>query len=140
MIYFGGLVGLLLPFRIIYTDDLLDTKIKKPFGYRGKTIIPFIGDVPTSDFPLKLLNQSKTSSAEALRLIRTNLEFMLTKVSDGIAKTIFVTSTFLTKERLLFRQILRRLSHCQVKVLLIGMDFRNPRLNEYMVVQEQGSY
>jgi Mrp family chromosome partitioning ATPase len=24
------------------------------------------------------------------------------------------------------------------KVLLIGMDFRNPRLNEYMVVQEQG--
>jgi hypothetical protein len=64
---------------------------------------------------------------------------MLNKVSDGIAKTIFVTSTFLTKERLLFRQILRRLSHCQAKkVLLIGMDFRNPRLNEYMVVQERG--
>jgi hypothetical protein len=58
MIYFGGLVlGLLLPFKVIYTDDLLDTKIKKPFGYRGKTIIPFIGDLPTSDFPLKLLNQ-----------------------------------------------------------------------------------
>jgi hypothetical protein len=63
---------------------------------------------------------------------------MLTKVSDGIAKTIFVTSTFLTKERLLFRQILQRLSHCQAKkVLLIGMDFRNPRLNEYMVVHKE---
>jgi hypothetical protein len=102
MIYFGGLVlGLLL--RVIYTDDLLDTKIKSRLDIEGKTIIPFIGDLPTSDFPLKLLNQSKTSSAEALRLIRTNLEFMLTKVSDGIAKTIFVTSTFLTKERLLFQ-------------------------------------
>jgi hypothetical protein len=58
---------------------------------------------------------------------------MLTKVSDGIAKTIFVTSTFLTKERLLFRQILRL-----VGSIVVGMDFRNPRLNEYMVVQEQG--
>jgi hypothetical protein len=29
MIYFGGLVLGLLP-RVIYTDDLLDTKIKKP--------------------------------------------------------------------------------------------------------------
>jgi hypothetical protein len=100
----------------------------------GKTIIPFgMYRPPISSEIIK--SESKTSSAEALRLIRTNLEFMLTKVSDGIAKTIFVTSTFLTKERLLFRQILRRLSHCQVKVLLIGMDFRNPRLNEYMVVR-----
>jgi hypothetical protein len=57
MIYFGGLVlGLLLPFGIIYTDDLLDTKIKKPFGYR-KTTYSIHRDVPTSDFPLKLLNQ-----------------------------------------------------------------------------------
>jgi hypothetical protein len=59
MIYFGGLVGLLLPFRIIYTDDLLDTKIKKPFGYRGKTIIPFIGDVPTSDFPSEIIKSEQ---------------------------------------------------------------------------------
>jgi Mrp family chromosome partitioning ATPase len=87
--------------------------------------------------PSEIIKSEKTSSAEALRLIRTNLEFMLTKVSDGIAKTIF-DLYFLTKERLLFRQILRRLSHCQVKVLLIGMDFRNPRLNEYMVVQRAG--
>jgi hypothetical protein len=59
MIYFGGLVlGLLLPFGIIYTDDLLDTKIKKPFGYR-KTTYSIHRDVPTSDFPLKLLNREQ---------------------------------------------------------------------------------
>jgi hypothetical protein len=102
-------------FRVIYTDDLLDTKIKKPFGYRGKDDYTIYRDLPTSDFPSEIIKSEKTSSAEALRLIRTNLEFMLTKVSDGIAKTIFVTSTFLTKERLLFRQILQRLSHCQQK-------------------------
>jgi hypothetical protein len=54
MIYFGGLV-LDYFLSIIYTDDLLDTKIKKPFGYRGKTIIPFIEYRPP--IFLKLLNQ-----------------------------------------------------------------------------------
>jgi hypothetical protein len=54
MIYFGGLV---LGLQVIYTDDLLDTKIKSRLDIEGRTIIPFIGDLPTSDFPLKLLNQ-----------------------------------------------------------------------------------
>jgi hypothetical protein len=50
MIYFGGLVLGLLFLSIIYTDDLLDTKIKKPFGYRGKNDYSIHRDVPTSDF------------------------------------------------------------------------------------------
>jgi hypothetical protein len=30
-------------FQVIYTDDLLDTKIKSRLDIEGKTIIPFIG-------------------------------------------------------------------------------------------------
>jgi hypothetical protein len=76
----------------------LDIEGKRLYHLWGSTDLRFPSEI--------IKSESKTSSAEALRLIRTNLEFMLTKVSDGIAKTIFVTSTFLTKERLLFRQIL----------------------------------
>jgi Mrp family chromosome partitioning ATPase len=32
-------------------------------------------------------------SAEAIRIVKTNLEFMLSTVSEGRAKTILVTST-----------------------------------------------
>jgi hypothetical protein len=40
MIYFGGLVlGLLLLPSYLY--GFINTKIKKPFGYEGKTTIPF---------------------------------------------------------------------------------------------------
>lgn len=89
------LIGLLIPFGIIYLHDLLDTKIKNRLDLEGKTQIPFIGDVPTSfDTGELIKTESRSSSAEAIRIVRTNLEFMLNKVEEGIAKTIFVTSTF----------------------------------------------
>jgi Mrp family chromosome partitioning ATPase len=73
----------------------LDTKIKSRLDLDGRTSIPFIGDLPTSDTPNEIMKtNSRSSSAEGLRMIRTNLEFMLGKVPEGAAKTIFITSTF----------------------------------------------
>ena len=141
IIYLGALLlGLLIPFGVIYTDDLLDTKIKSRLDLDGKTLIPFIGDVPTSDSPSEIIkSESRTSSAEALRIIRTNLEFMLTKVADGQAKTLFLTSTF-PKEGKTFvsANLAATFALSGKKVLLIGMDIRNPRLDEYLTLPDRG--
>lgn len=134
------LFGFLIPFGIIYTDNLLDTKIKTRLDVEGKTNIPFIGDLPTSDFPSDIIKlESKTSSAEALRIIRTNLEFMLSKVSDGLAKTIFITSTFPNEGKtFVSTNLAATFALSGKKVLLIGMDFRNPRFTDYMTLPDQG--
>jgi tyrosine-protein kinase Etk/Wzc len=141
IVYLAGLLlGLLIPFGIIYTDGLLDTKIKSRMDLEGKTLIPFIGDVPTSDSPSEIIqSESRTSSAEALRIIRTNLEFMLSKAEDGQAKTIFLTSTF-PKEGKTFvsANLAATFALSGQKVLLIGMDIRNPRLDEYFTLPERG--
>ncbi|RKS13317.1 tyrosine-protein kinase [Flavobacterium sp. 120] len=141
MIYLSSLLlGLLIPFGFIYIVDLLDTKIKSRLDLEGKTNIPFIGDVPTSDSPSQIIGSgSRTSSAEALRIIRTNMEFMLTKVPDGIAKTIFLTSTF-PKEGKTFVSVnlAATFALSGKKVLLIGMDIRNPKLDEYLTLPERG--
>lgn len=141
IIYLGALLlGMLIPFGIIYTDDLLDTKIKSRMDLDGKTLIPFIGDVPTSDSPSEIIkSESRTSSAEALRIIRTNLEFMLSKAEEGHAKTIFLTSTF-PKEGKTFvsANLAATFALSGKKVLLIGMDIRNPRLDEYFTLPERG--
>jgi len=141
IVYLAGLLlGLLIPFGIIYTDDLLDTKIKSRLDLEGKTIIPFIGDVPTSESPSQIIqSESRTSSAEALRIIRTNLEFMLNKVPEGAAKTIFLTSTF-PKEGKTFVSVnlAATFALSGKKVLIIGMDIRNPRLDEYLTIPERG--
>lgn len=141
IIYLGALLlGILVPFGIIYLIDLLDTKIKSRLDLEGRTQIPFIGDVPTSDTPSELIkSESRTSSAEALRIIRTNLEFMVSKVPDGQAKTIFLTSTF-PKEGKTFvsANLAATFALSGKKVLLIGMDIRNPRLDEYLSLPDRG--
>jgi capsular exopolysaccharide synthesis family protein len=141
IIYLAALLlGLLVPFGVIYLMDLLDTKIKSRLDLDGKTAIPFIGDVPTSDSPSEIIkSESRTSSAEALRIIRTNLEFMVSKVADNQAKTIFLTSTF-PKEGKTFVSVnlAATFALSGKRVLLIGMDIRNPKLDEYLALPDYG--
>src|SRR5690606_21477540 len=72
IIYLAGLlIGLLIPFIVIYGHELLDTKIKSRLDLHGKTQIPFIGDIPTSEDTHALIKtDSRTSSAEAIRIVR----------------------------------------------------------------------
>ncbi|OYX82913.1 MAG: tyrosine protein kinase [Flavobacteriales bacterium 32-34-25] len=141
IIYLGALLlALLIPIGVIFLIDFLDTKIKSRLDLEGRTQIPFIGDVPTSEDASTIMQaESRTSSAEALRIIRTNLEFMLSKVPEGIAKTIFLTSTF-PKEGKTFVSVnlAATFALSGKKVLLIGMDIRNPKLDEYVTLPDRG--
>ncbi|WP_316633663.1 polysaccharide biosynthesis tyrosine autokinase [uncultured Flavobacterium sp.] len=141
IVYLAGLIlGLIVPFGIIYVEDLLDTKIKSKSDLEGKTQIPFIGDVPTSDNTAELIkSDGRTSSNEAIRIVRTNLEFMLTKVPDGIAKTIFVTSTFASEGKTFISvNLAATFALSGRRVLLIGADIRSPKFGEYMDVPGLG--
>lgn len=141
IIYLAGmLLGLLVPFGVIYGNDLLDTKIKSKLDLEGKTQIPFIGDVPTSDDIAELIkSESRTSSAEAIRIVRTNLEFMLTKVPEGIAKTVFVTSTFPSEGKTFISvNLAATFALSGRRVLLVGSDIRNPKFGEYINVPSVG--
>jgi tyrosine-protein kinase Etk/Wzc len=106
----------------------------------GKTPIPFIGDIPTSEDANELIKtDSRTSSAEAVRIVRTNLEFMLTNVPEGLAKTIFVTSTFPAEGKTLVSvNLAATFALSGRKVLLIGMDIRNPKFMDYFAMPNFG--
>jgi len=134
------IIGILIPFGTIYLKDLLDTKIKSRLDLEGKTTIPYLGDIPTSNSNTQIIkSESRTSSAEALRIIRTNMEFMLSKVPENQAKTIFLTSTF-SKEGKTFVSVnlAATFALSGKKVLLIGMDIRNPKLDDYVTLPDQG--
>lgn len=140
MIYFVAFIfGILMPFLVIYLKGLLDTKVKDRHDL-DRLGIPFIGDVPHSDSNNEIIqSDSRTSSAEAIRIVRTNLEFILNNVNTDKAKTIFLTST-VPKEGKTFitMNLAATIAISGKKVLLIGMDIRNPKLDEYVSLPTRG--
>lgn len=141
IIFLGALVlGLLIPFLTIYILELLDTKIKTRHDVESKTSIPFLGDIPKSESSDEIINtNSRSSTAEAIRIVRTNLEFMLGAVTEGRAKTIFVTST-LPQEGKTFVAInlATTIALSGKKVLLVGLDIRNPKIDKYVKLPSKG--
>lgn len=135
IIYLAALIlGLLIPFAIIYIFDLLDTKIKRSDIDKYLSMIPFLGDVPRSYSKMDIIKaNSRTSTAEALRIIRTNLDFVLSQGKQGASKVIFVTST-LPKEGKTFiaTNLAGTFALSGKRTLLLGMDIRNPKIGEYL--------
>lgn len=127
------LLGLLIPFGIIYLVDLWDTKVKSRADITNKFNIPFLGDIPRSDSPNEIMETtSRSATAEAMRIVRANLDFMLNQVPDTQAKTIFFTSTIAGEGKtFLSVNFAGIFALSGKKVLLIGMDIRNPKLPEY---------
>ena len=134
------ILGILIPFLIIYILDLLDTKVKGRPDIEKNLTIPFLGDVPRSDSHEEIISvNSRSSSAEALRILRTNVEFMLNHVPGNKAKTIFLTSTLPGEGKTFIAvNLAGTFALSGKKVLLIGMDIRNPKLDEYMSLPNRG--
>ena len=119
---------------------MLDTKIKSRHDVESKVSIPFLGDIPKSETSKEIINSnSRSSSAEAIRIVRTNLDFMLSNVAEDKAKTIFVTST-LPKEGKTFVAVnlATTIALSNKKVLLIGLDVRNPKIDKYVKIPSKG--
>ncbi|AWG25377.1 GumC family protein [Flavobacterium kingsejongi] len=134
------ILGILIPFLIIYILDLLDTKVKGRPDIEKNLTIPFLGDVPRSESHEEIISvNSRSSSAEALRILRTNVEFMLNHVPENKAKTIFLTSTLPGEGKTFIAvNLAGTFALSGKKVLLIGMDIRNPKLDEYMSLPNKG--
>lgn len=128
------LLGLLIPFAIIYLINLLDTKIHNKRDIESQLTIPFLGDVPKSESKEKVIigDNIRSSSAEAFRLIRTNLDFMLAS-NKGKSKSIFVTSTTSGEGKSFISiNVAATLALSGKKILLMGMDLRAPKVTEYL--------
>jgi tyrosine-protein kinase Etk/Wzc len=133
--------GLLIPFILIYIRMLLDTKFHNRKDIEDILSIPYLGDIPHSEDVEKLIvkKDTRTSTAEAFRILRTNLNFMLPKTSEGSrGKVLFLTSTISGEGKSFVSiNLAATLALTNKKVLLLGLDLRAPKITEYLGINHR---
>ncbi|MEX2349647.1 MAG: polysaccharide biosynthesis tyrosine autokinase, partial [Flavobacteriaceae bacterium] len=131
------LLGLLIPFLIIYLNQLLYDKVRNRKDVeRYAPNIPLLGEIPKllrgSD---ELIQKNDTSVlAESFRILRTNLQYIFaSKNIESRGKTIFVTSTVKGEGKTFTSvNLALTLSNVGKKVILVGADIRNPQLHRFI--------
>ncbi|MDG5491666.1 tyrosine-protein kinase family protein [Psychroserpens sp. SPM9] len=137
VIYLASLlIGLFIPVSLIYAKDLVDNKIHTKEDILRLVKAPFIGDIPKSELKQKVVNKVDYSpKAEAFRILRTNIDFMLQKY-DKPCKTVFVTSTTAQEGKShTTTNLASSFSFSDKKTLLIETDIRVPRVNDYLNIK-----
>ena len=134
------LLGLLLPFGIIYVNLGLDSKIHNDEDIQ-KAIgnIAFLGSIPKIDTNEKLDNTatSRSAIAEATRTLFSNINYLLPGKRENKGNVILFSSSIQGegKSFCAFHNAVT-ISNLNKKVLLIGVDLRNPQLHEYFNIDK----
>jgi len=135
IIYLASLIlGLLVPFSVIYARDLLDNKVHNMNSLEKLTTdTPVLGEIPrlTRKEEKLVINEDRSVLAESLRIIRTNLDYLINSKKPGEGKNnmVFVTSSVSGEGKtFLSTNLSMILASTNKKVLLIGADIRNPKI------------
>ncbi|MBT9189045.1 GumC family protein [Zobellia russellii] len=135
IIYLASFIlGLLLPFSVIYAKDLLDNKVHNMHSLE-KVVknTPILGELPrlTKKDEKLVVKEDRSVLAESLRIIRTNLDYLIKskQKKSGKSNIVFVTSSVPGEGKtFLSTNLSMILASTNKKVLLIGADIRNPKL------------
>ena len=129
------LLGLLLPFGVIYFSLQMDSKIRNEEDIQKvNDTIPFLGYMPRISSKEKLDNGANSRSllAEASRTLFSNIAYLLPVKTENKGNVILFTSSTQHegKSFCAFHNAIT-VSNLNKKVLLIGADLRNPQLHTY---------
>ena len=130
------ILGLLIPFLIIYLRGLLNNKVRsrEDLEQQAKEI-PVVGEIPRVEKKNSemVLKNDRSVLAEAFRILHTNLQYLIVNTADkDTGNTIFVTSTVKGEGKTLVSfNLAATLANTNKKVLIVGADLRNPQLQRF---------
>lgn len=135
ILFIGLLLGALIPICFLYLKEMFKFKIENKNELERLTSVPILGEIclDKSGESIVVKDGVTSSIAELFRLLRTNINFVLTNKEE---KVILVTSS-VSGEGKSFFVINFALSLALMrnkKVVMVGLDIRNPKLAEYLSI------
>ncbi len=129
------ILGLAIPFAIIYLKEALDTTIHSRREVERYTRVPFLGDIPVYEGKthrgVAVRENGRDKVSEAFRIIRTNMNFMNT--SGSKMQVIMITSSNAHAGKTFVSTNLgMTLAFSGAKVLLIDLDLRRRTMTKHM--------
>ena len=146
MIYLMAIVvGMAIPFSIIYSRDILDNKVHNMRSLENITKeVPVLGELPklTRKQLKELISDDRSVLSESLRILRTNLDYLIktNKTAQKKNNIVFVTSSISGEGKTFVSSNLAMiLASAGKKVVLLGADIRNPKIRDFFK-QDKGKF
>ncbi|MDC6366854.1 MULTISPECIES: GumC family protein [Flavobacteriaceae] len=138
MVYLAAIVvGLLIPFSIIYLGDLIDDKVHGKIELEQTisnkaSVMAELPKLGRKDSKL-VSGMDRNVLGESLRILRTNLDYVLKKkVKSDRGSIVLITSSVSGEGKTFLSSNLSMvLASARKKVLLVGADIRNPKLHNF---------
>ena len=132
LLFVGFILGLILPMIYLYVKYLFRTKFSTKEELEKITQIPILGEMCINYNKEKVVvREGDTSSiSELFRLLRTNLQFLLTGKKDTVV--LLTSSVSGEGKSFISVNLAASLALLNKRVIIIGLDIRNPQLAAYM--------
>lgn len=117
---------------MVYIRKIVHNRFETRQDVEKITNVPILGEmcIDRSGRQLVVAADDTSATAELFRLMRSNLLFVLNRVDD---KVVLMTSSSSGEGKSFISiNLAATLALLNKRVLLIGMDIRNPRLAEYL--------
>ena len=129
----GFVIGLIIPFSILFLLKILDTKINNREDFeKGLPGLTILGEVPF-DENYSTENDDRGIIAESTRVIRSSMSFLL---NQNKPQVIIATSTIKGEGKsFVSYNIAQSYNALGKKVILIGADLRNPQVHTLLGIE-----
>ena len=136
IILIGLLAGLMIPILLLYLKNLMTTKFSTQEELQDISKSPVLGEICHNRHRGALVvKPGKTSSiVELFRLLRNNVQFLMTKKDD---KVVLVTSSISGEGKsFVSTNLASSFALLGKKTVLVGMDIRSPQLAKMLKLND----